>query len=190
MDRPSEVSFTEIELLKIFPEAKEIIPQKIHDWQQVKNKIYSDEILPVLQKIVAVKDTFSRWFWLTVFITCYQPEEYVQAVKHLSRLNRLKLFTTDGKAAATHETFARNKEQAKQRSILELHDFQNLRKIGQRYQACCPFHKEKTPSFVIYPNNSFYCFGCHAHGDVIDFMKILKKCDFKEAVSTLVGVPS
>ena len=51
----------------------------------------------------------------------------------------------------------------------------------------CPFHQEKTPSFVIYPDNSFHCFGCGANGDSIDFMKSLKGCSFGEAVAQLSG---
>ena len=43
---------------------------------------------------------------------------------------------------------------------------------GREYQACCPFHNEKTPSFVVYPESqSFYCFGCGAGGDIITFVK-------------------
>lgn len=36
--------------------------------------------------------------------------------------------------------------------------------IGKRVSVRCPFHTEKTPSCVIYPNNSFHCFGCQKHG--------------------------
>lgn len=40
-----------------------------------------------------------------------------------------------------------------------------LVKSGERWKACCPFHSEKTPSFVVYPDGSYYCFGCGVHGD-------------------------
>ena len=46
----------------------------------------------------------------------------------------------------------------------------------------CPFHSEKTASFKIYPkSNSFYCFGCGAGGDVIDFVRLLYGLDFRQA---------
>ena len=48
--------------------------------------------------------------------------------------------------------------------------------------VCCPFHNERTASLKIYPNsNSFYCFGCGAGGDVIDFVRQLYGLDFKQA---------
>ena len=46
----------------------------------------------------------------------------------------------------------------------------------------CPFHNERTASLKIYPNsNTFYCFGCGAGGDVIDFVRQLYGLDFKQA---------
>ena len=46
----------------------------------------------------------------------------------------------------------------------------------------CPFHSEKTASCKIYPkSNSFYCFGCGAGGDVIDFVRLLYGLDFRQA---------
>ena len=46
----------------------------------------------------------------------------------------------------------------------------------------CPFHSEKTASCKIYPkSNSFYCFGCGAGGDIIDFVRLLYGLDFRQA---------
>jgi|Deesub1362B_J571_1020462.scaffolds.fasta_scaffold00223_28 DNA primase len=54
------------------------------------------------------------------------------------------------------------------------------------YKGLCPFHAEKTPSFVVYPQSQrFYCFGCGAKGDVIDFIMKLRSFNFKEALSYL-----
>ena len=39
------------------------------------------------------------------------------------------------------------------------------------YKGLCPFHHEKTPSFVVYKDNStFHCFGCKTHGDIIEYV--------------------
>ena len=46
----------------------------------------------------------------------------------------------------------------------------NLKKAGGRYMGLCPFHDEKTPSFTVY-NNRYFCFGCKASGDVIEFVR-------------------
>ena len=50
----------------------------------------------------------------------------------------------------------------------------------------CPFHTEKTASMKIYAQ-SFYCFGCGAGGDVIDFVRLYEQCDFKTAFRMLGG---
>lgn len=68
-----------------------------------------------------------------------------------------------------------------------------LRRRGRTCTGLCPFHTEKTPSFVVYPENqSFYCFGCGAGGDVITFIKKISNLEYVEAVKLLasrVGMP-
>ena len=51
---------------------------------------------------------------------------------------------------------------------------------------CCPFHKEKTASMKIY-QDSYYCFGCGAHGDVFDFVSAMDNLSFREAFLDLGG---
>lgn len=61
-----------------------------------------------------------------------------------------------------------------------------LTKKGNRYWACCPFHQEKTPSFSVSPDDGFYyCFGCHAGGDVFSFVEKMENLSFPEAVERL-----
>ena len=50
----------------------------------------------------------------------------------------------------------------------------------------CPFHNEKTASMKIYPT-SFFCYGCGVGGDVIDFVRLYERCDFKTAFLMLGG---
>ncbi len=64
----------------------------------------------------------------------------------------------------------------------------HLRKAGANYQACCPFHSEKTPSFTVSPSKQFYhCFGCGAHGSAIGFVMQYAGLGFVEAVEELAG---
>jgi len=61
-----------------------------------------------------------------------------------------------------------------------------LRKSGKNYTACCPFHKEKTPSFSVEPDRQFYyCFGCGAGGNAIGFIMNFDQTDFPQAVESL-----
>ena len=63
-----------------------------------------------------------------------------------------------------------------------------LRHRGRTHTGLCPFHSEKTPSFVVYPETqSFYCFGCGAGGDVITFVRKISNLDYVEAVKLLAG---
>ncbi len=62
----------------------------------------------------------------------------------------------------------------------------DLRKQGQRHVGLCPFHGEKTPSFsVTQAKGLYYCFGCHAGGDVFAFLMRHQGIDFHEAVRRL-----
>ena len=61
-----------------------------------------------------------------------------------------------------------------------------LRKAGKDYQARCPFHDEKTPSFTVSREKQFYhCFGCGAHGTAIGFLMEYDRLEFPEAVEEL-----
>ena len=47
----------------------------------------------------------------------------------------------------------------------------------------CPLHNDKTPSFCVYPDGSYYCFACAEHGrDVIDLVRSMTGCKFREAL--------
>lgn len=61
-----------------------------------------------------------------------------------------------------------------------------LKKAGQNYSACCPFHNEKTPSFSVSPTKQFYhCFGCGVHGTAISFLMEYSGMGFRDAVQEL-----
>ena len=64
-----------------------------------------------------------------------------------------------------------------------------LKKAGRSYKGLCPFHNEKTPSFVVFPENqSWHCFGsCGTGGDVFSFVMKRENLDFGEALATLAA---
>jgi DNA primase len=63
-----------------------------------------------------------------------------------------------------------------------------LKKAGRNYQARCPFHNEKTPSFTVSPEKQFfYCFGCGANGSAIGFLMDYARLEFPEAVRDLAA---
>lgn len=65
-------------------------------------------------------------------------------------------------------------------------DYVSLKKKGNNYWACCPFHNEKTPSFSVNPSKGlFKCFGCGKGGDAITFVMEIEGAPFPEAVKTV-----
>src|SRR5512144_1619041 len=61
-----------------------------------------------------------------------------------------------------------------------------LARRGRQFLGLCPFHGEKTPSFHVYDDH-YHCFGCGAHGSVIDFVMQAEKVAFPEAVERLAA---
>lgn len=63
-----------------------------------------------------------------------------------------------------------------------------LRRVGRRWVGLCPFHDERTPSFSVDAElGLYYCFGCHAKGDAITFVRELQGLDFHSAVELLAA---
>lgn len=61
-----------------------------------------------------------------------------------------------------------------------------LKKAGRNFKGLCPFHNEKTPSFIVSPDRqTFHCFGCGKGGSIFDFIMLSDHIDFSEALETL-----
>ena len=66
-----------------------------------------------------------------------------------------------------------------------------LKRNGRELVGCCPFHAEKTPSFTVAPDKGFFhCFGCGAHGTVVDYVMRVRGLKFPEAVTEILGLPA
>lgn len=63
-----------------------------------------------------------------------------------------------------------------------------IRIINGKRVTLCPFHIEATASFFIYPDNSYHCFGCGAHGNAIDFLIKKLGYSFEHACTILEGL--
>lgn len=72
-------------------------------------------------------------------------------------------------------------------NLIDVLDFHlDLKRSGASYKCLCPFHDEKSPSFVVQKGDThFHCFGCGAHGDAIQFLMMHQRYSFTEAVESL-----
>lgn len=67
-------------------------------------------------------------------------------------------------------------------------EYVQLKKAGRNFRACCPFHNEKTPSFIVSPDKQIYhCFGCHAGGNIVGFVMNYENLSFPEAIEMLAA---
>lgn len=64
----------------------------------------------------------------------------------------------------------------------------SLKKAGQNFKGLCPFHQERTPSFIVFPDSqNFHCFGCGKGGDLFTFYMLVENVEFKEALRELAA---
>ena len=71
-------------------------------------------------------------------------------------------------------------------AVAIMKDYVRMEQKGGRFWGLCPFHNEKTPSFTVNPDlKSYYCFGCHKGGSMLDFVMEMDKLTFPEAVEHL-----
>lgn len=169
------------ELAEIFPEAMEIIRDKIIEefekLDNAKERIYSSyinsnknpEAAPICE--VASEIIFES--------------EILPAQRNLNRLIWQHLSLTQPELAQKSIDIQSLKSKISLKDLAENYGIK-LRKLGNKYKALCPFHSEKTPSFYIYEkSNSYNCFGCGENGDIFDFFGKLGNLNFKETLITL-----
>ena len=79
------------------------------------------------------------------------------------------------------------RHQTRQRLVPLIAHHVKLEKAGRDWKGCCPFHGEKTPSFHVYGDGHYHCFGCRAHGDAIEWLVRGEGLTFNDAVLQLAG---
>ena len=169
-------------MFEIFPEAKRIIPTKISEWQLKRREVIS----LIRQKLTRIKHKIAQedqWFW-EEWIKVFDGEELEKIDRHISRLKRLDVLANN---KIMKGKIGQNEIRAALAIPIESL-VKPLRKSGKQLVSSCPLHKEKTPSFFMYPDtNSFFCFGCSTGGDTITFVKLLYGFDFIKSVKWLLG---
>ncbi len=178
-------NLNERELMQVFPEAIDVISDKIEEWEE-KSKEFSDTIK---KKLILIRDQVSDENFkelLKGWVKWTDGQELIKAEKNIERLKRMLLIKKGKKPRGWL------KEEDIQRALavpIENLINQSFHKSNKTLIGLCPLHKEKNPSFHIYKEtNQFWCYGCNQGGDVITFVRLLFGSSFREAVKYLIGI--
>lgn len=132
------------------------------------------EINSALTKLRGESDPFLQLYYRDYIDTCRLAINIMAPVTHQQH-NNIK-----------PEIISVDEIKSKHDLVDYIGQYVNLRKSGNKFQGLCPFHADKkSPSFFVYPNNTFHCFGCQAHGTIIDFVMRYDNLDFKSALYKL-----
>ena len=177
------MAHNEAEWLKIFPEAKAIIPQKIKAWQSKEKLLVK---IARQKRLTNKNSTASDLEKLIVreWIRINELHAIAVARKHIRRLRYATSPERRGSGISRTDI-----ENAKAVPIQHVLLDREYKKSGNRLKTLCPLHNERRPSFTIYlASNSFYCFGCARGGDVITLTRLLNDCGFVKAVKRLIDI--
>lgn len=165
--------------LAIFPEAKsEYVLPRLRELERESAKLESVTTIK-LRRSHQLKD---GWFTREI-VKAFEISDLIKMKRELYRLRRY-LPQKSVRGSVNQERIS----QAKEYPIVQLAEthLQNLKRCGKAYRSLCPYHKERTPSFYLYPDtNTFHCFGCGEHSDVIALTQKLHSLSFVEAVKYL-----
>lgn len=177
--KTSQRRLSTAELMEIFPEAKSILKRQIPILKQQLNELIEEE-----RETISYYGNKPQAHWLRDFSLERSQEERKTIERKIKRLSFSVGFVRRSHAGANGISNA-DIAQAKEVPIETLYSGQ-LRKQGNRAVGRCPFHNERIASFTIYlEQNSYYCYGCSAGGDAIDYAMRVRDCDFIETVRWL-----
>ena len=177
-------SYTNAELLEIFPEARTIIPALIKDYSKQRKELVK-AIAEEHSNIMANPDEMFRYFW-TSWLKLTKVQDLWVIDKNIDRLQRF-IQPVVNEPKQSNRITDNQIEDTRAIPIESLLN-QEFRRSGSNLVGRCPFHDENTPSFYIYvQENRGWCFGCNKGGDAIDIVMLLHDLNFRDAVQYLVG---
>lgn len=170
---------SEIEWIKLFPEAKDILPSEIERWKQKRKTQF--KIGEQLIKDCTPETMVEARFRAQVFVV----PQLKEAETNIKRLNRQLSHIEKPSMPRNSSITDTDIQKAKEVPIESLLSGK-FRKTGKNLMAKCPLHDDNSPSFMIYrETNTCWCFGCQRGGDSISLTQMLQKLSFVEAVKYL-----
>ena len=135
-----------------------------------------DDLKAGISKVLLETPGEKRWI-VEVAIDVFIKPDIAVIVRQMSLLKRMLSGKTEGLDV----------EAARNRNIFDVADMLGLeyKMRGGKGIALCPFHHEKTPSFTLFPDGHYHCFGCGRGGDTIDLYMGVTGVGFRQAVREL-----
>lgn len=165
----------------------ECFPDECQDLGVAVDMMLEYQLQPLVMTIKQIKDS-KHPKPLEIFLIFQAIQGWEPLIEYSDKIKSAIAMTTPNRKSSSIDYTAAI-AQAKLVPIQDLFLFKNLKPVRGRYVASCPFHgTDSSPSFYIFENNRFHCFGCQAKGTSIDFIMKLRNCDFNKAVRGLVNV--
>jgi hypothetical protein len=172
---------SDTEWLLVFPEARQILPEKLKEWVAEKKRL-----IDIAKKYLRASAGDTYWYlWASLHMSVIPKIE--AAAKHIARIQRQIRHTSSGNGNKGYitETDIKRAKEVPIESLLST----PIRRTGKTITANCPLHTDHSPSFVIYTEtNTCWCFGCQEGGDSIALVRKLYKFDFIGSVKYLLRV--
>lgn len=190
-----ETQLSAEQIIEAFPTEQKLVVDKLEEyWTEARELFrYMKHIRNIVDNIQA--DPFSKWFFLNVdkyeqagrLKFLYQQIKRLEHLKVVYEKQRVETILQYTKFATKEERKKYNIDKmfARENLLVDIAAFDGikLKGVGSRFMGLCPFHKEETPSFFIYADNWYHCYGaCGSHGNFIDYLMKKRGCSFKEAL--------
>ena len=170
------------EWLEVFPEARSYIEDRLVYYRALRGWLEKQKVeLLILLAERGLSEDLEEFFLFLIALYVDIPLIWVN-----KEIRRLEGYLPEKRKNKTSNKFIDVDEIKKRVDIVEVvSDYVNLKRVGKAYIGRCPFHDDRHPSFAVYPDGYYKCFGCGASGDVIDFIMQIRGCDFREALEIL-----
>lgn len=175
------------ELLETFPESEEIVTRNIARYKQQRKSLVA-KIRGQMIKIRKIKSKFARWFcheWLKI----NEGADLLSLDKLISHYDKF-LAVASGRYRKSKSWIEQiDIDHALAVPLPEIAEpyVQKLKRTGKNWVGLCPFHNEKHPSFIIFRDNKFKCFGCGEYGNAINFIQKTQGLSFIETIKYILN---
>ena len=173
-----KTNYTAKRWVEMYPELKDDFKRILLD-KEIEKEEVTKELKQRLKNVISVK--LGDWSLILTEKIMIEVTPIIEKLTKDIRWLRLGLVEEEVRENGLTE------EQIQQAREVPIEELINTKKINKMWG--CPFHEDSTPSFHIYPDNGWHCFGCQANGsNAIDFvLKKNKNMTFVEAVKYLIG---